>query len=51
MKIGDIVWHTNFKCKVELMAILPKCWFSVRLLKSGGYMDTQLIEPYKNQDK
>jgi hypothetical protein len=51
----EIVWHINFKCKVQfLYEQTPNRqgrWFKVKLPKSGGFMDTQLIEKYTNQDK
>lgn len=50
MKVGQTVWHTNFKCKVKIVGIIGKGWYSVKLPQSGGYMDTQLIETYKNQE-
>lgn len=49
---GEIVWHTRFKIKVEYLGELKPLkgkWFYVKL-PNGGFMETQLIEKYKNQD-
>ena len=51
--IGEVVWHTNFKCKVEYLSEVKPLkgrWFYVRL-PNGGFMETQLITKYKNQDE
>lgn len=53
---GEIVWHTNLKCKAKFLGILKKksydkgIWYYVQLQPSGGFMETQLITKYKNQD-
>jgi len=52
---GDIVWHTNFKCKCEYRYIQNigrdgRHWHKVKLPVSGGFMDTQNIERYDGQD-
>ena len=49
---GELVWHTNFKFKVQFLSELKTLkgrWFYVQLLESGGFMETQLITKYKNQ--
>ena len=49
----EIVWHKNFKTKVTFLQELKPLkgrWFYVRL-SNGGFMETQLIEKYTNQDK
>lgn len=51
---GEIVWHTNFKCKCEYQYIQNKgrdgkYWHKVKL-PNCGLMDTQFIEKYNGQE-
>jgi len=44
---GQLVWHTNFKCKVQFLSELKPLkgrLFYLKLPESGGFMQTQLIK-------
>lgn len=50
--LGDKVWHTDFNSLVTFLGISPpgNKWYAIRL-SNGGYMDTQKVEKYTDQDK